>query len=121
MKHLDVVFSYRVAHEHGVKGGDLIDTHAGHSNHLKRKLLRLVVPVQLKIYNDLGNVVHGSDGQPAAMLPLCKVEQGDDRGPLVPVGVDRHDCLRAGVVLRCELKSGLMIVLCSVPGKELQT
>ena len=66
-------------------------------------------------------MVHGSDGQPSAMLPLCKVEQRDDRGPLVPVGVDRHDCLRAGVVLRCELKSGLMIVLCSVPGKELQT
>ena len=62
-------------------------------------------------------MVHGSDGQPAAMLPLCKVEQGDDRGPLVSVRVDRHDCLRAGVVLRCELKGGLMIVLCSVPGK----
>ena len=39
MKYLDVVFSYRVAHEHGVKGGDLIDTHAGHTNHLKQKLL----------------------------------------------------------------------------------
>ena len=65
-------------------------------------------------------MVHGCDRQPASMLPLRKVEQRDHRGSLVPVGVDRHDCLRAGVVLRCELKSGLMIVLCSVPGKESQ-
>ena len=68
--------------------------------------------------NNLGNVVHGSDGQPTTVLPLCKVEQGDDRGPLVPVGVDCQNCLSAGVVLRCELKGSLMIILGSVPGKE---
>ena len=38
MKHLDVVFSNRVAHEHGVEGGYLVDTHAGHTNHLEQRL-----------------------------------------------------------------------------------
>ena len=37
-KHLDMVFSNRVAHEHGVEGGHFINTHAGHTNHLEQRL-----------------------------------------------------------------------------------
>merc|ERR1719397_1467991 len=93
---LDVVFSNRVAHEHGVEGGYLVDTHAGHTNHLS-------------------HVMHSSNGQPSSVLPLCEVQQGDDGRPLVPVRVDRQDCLSASVVFRCELKCRLMVVLSCVP------
>ena len=60
-------------------------------------------------------MVHGSDGQPAAYLPLSKVKQGDHSGSLVPIRVDRHDRVGAGFVLCCELKRSLGIVGSSVP------
>ena len=60
-------------------------------------------------------MVHGSDGQPAAYLPLSKVKQRDHCGSLVPIGVDRHDRVGAGFVLCCELKRSLGIVGSSVP------
>ena len=113
-------FSYRVAHEHGVKGGHLIDTHARHTNHLSEAEIAVINFAGSTKVKNLSNVVHGSDGQPAAVLPLREVQQGDDRGPLVPVRVDCHDGLRARMVLRCELKGGLMVVLSSVPGKGSQ-
>ena len=120
IKHLDMEFSYRVAHEHGVKGGHLIDTHARHTNHLSEAEIAVVNFAGSTKVKNLSNVVHGSDGQPAAVLPLREVQQGDDCGPLVPVRVDCHDGLRARMVLRCELKGGLMVVLSSVPGKGSQ-
>ena len=45
----------------------------------------------------LGDMMHGCDGQPPAVLPLRQVEQGDDGRPLVPVGVDRHDGVSASL------------------------
>ena len=63
----------------------------------------------------LSNMVHGCDRQPASMLPLRQVEQGDHRGSLVPVGVDRHDGISSSLVLCCELKRSLGIVGSSVP------
>merc|ERR1719220_2717800 len=93
---LNMVFANRVAHEHGVEGGHFVHSHAWHSDHLS-------------------HMVHGSDRQPAAYLPLSKVKQGDHCGSLVPVRVDRHDRVGAGFVLSCELKRSLGIVGSSVP------
>ena len=33
--HLNMVLANRVAHEHGVEGGHFVNSHAGHSDHLK--------------------------------------------------------------------------------------
>jgi hypothetical protein len=51
-----MIFSDRIAHEHGVESGHLVDAHARHANHL-------------------GHVVHGADGQPAAILTLGQIKQ----------------------------------------------
>ena len=108
-----MVFANGVAHEHGVEGGHFVHSHAGHSDHLK-----VCVSVQRDLCCNrcyLSHMVHGSDGQPAAYLPLRKVKQGDHSGSLVPIRVDRHDRVGAGFVLCCELKGSLGIVGSSVP------
>ena len=51
-----MIFSDRIAHEHGVESGHLVDAHARHAN-------------------DLGHVVHSADGQPAAILTLGQIKQ----------------------------------------------
>ena len=53
-----MIFSDGVPHEHGVEGGHLVHAHARHSD-------------------DVRHVVHGADGQPAAVLTLRQVQQGD--------------------------------------------
>ena len=58
MTDLDMVFTNGVPHEHGVEGGHLVDPHPGHANHLR-------------------HVVHGRDGEPASVLTLSKIQQGD--------------------------------------------
>ena len=57
--YLDMIFAYRVPHEHSVEGGDLVDPHSGHAD-------------------DLGYVVHGRDGQPASILSLGEVKEGNN-------------------------------------------
>ena len=56
---LDMIFAHRVPHEHGVEGGDLVHSHPRHPDHL-------------------GHVMHARDGQPASVLPLGQVKQGDN-------------------------------------------
>ncbi len=56
LAYLNMIFSNRIAHEHGVESGHLVDAHARHAN-------------------DLGHVVHGADGQPAAILTLGQIKQ----------------------------------------------
>ena len=58
MTDLDMIFTHGVPHEHGVEGGHLVDPHPWHANHLR-------------------HVVHGRDGEPASVLTLSKIQQGD--------------------------------------------
>lgn len=56
--YLDMKFPHRVPHKHGVEGGHLVHAHARHPD-------------------EVSDVVHGADRQPAAVLTLGQVEQWD--------------------------------------------
>lgn len=90
--HLDVVLSDALAVEHGVEAGDLVDADGGHGE-------------------DGGDLVHGREGQPAAVLALGEIEQGDDCGG----GIVFREALENGadalVVLLCELERGVVGVV----------
>lgn len=74
--------------EHGVEGGDLVDTHGGH-------------------LEEVCDVVHDGDGGPALVLALAEVEEGDDGGLLVLRGVVGDDFLGTLEVLGGEFEGNL--------------
>ena len=57
--YLNMIFSDRVPHEHGVEGGHLINSHPGHAN-------------------DLCHMMHARDWQPASVLSLGKIKKGNN-------------------------------------------
>lgn len=65
---LNKVLAHLGAVEHGVEGCNFVD--AGGFN-----------------FTDLSDFVHGGDGEPAAVLALGEVEEGDDSGLFVVGGV----------------------------------
>ena len=54
-----MIFSNGIPNEHGVKGRHFVNAHAWHTD-------------------DVSNMVHGADRQPAPVLPLGKVKQRDN-------------------------------------------
>lgn len=89
---LNVILAHGVPHKHGVKGGHLVDPHPGHAD-------------------DGSDVVHGTDGQPAAVLPLGKVQQRDHSGALVAVRIDGHDGLGALSIFFGELERSVLVII----------
>ena len=65
---LNKVLSHLCSIEHGVEGGDFVDSCWSH-------------------VDNVGNLVHGGDGQPTAMLALGQVEERDNAGLFVIGGV----------------------------------
>jgi hypothetical protein len=97
-----MIFSDRIAHEHGVESGHLVDAHARHPNHL-------------------GHVVHGADGQPAAILTLGQIKQ---RNHLRETATKSNVQYIRSQVLFCQLQkmvNGLKIVLLNADGQYKQT
>ncbi len=82
---LNKVLSDLLAVEHGVEGCDFVD--AGRFD-----------------LADLCHLVHGGYGKPAPVLALGEVEEGDDSGLLVVVGVFGEDLFDATVVFFGEVK-----------------
>ena len=85
---LDKVLANGLAVEHGVEGGDLVDTHGGH-------------------LEEIGDVVHDGYGRPSFVLTLAEVEERDDGGFLVLRGVVGDDFLGTLEVLGGELEGDL--------------
>ena len=69
---MDEVFADLGAVEHGVERGDFVDACGG-------------------CFDDGGDFVHGGDGEPAAVLALGEVKEGDDSGLFVVGGVFGQD------------------------------
>lgn len=81
--------------EHGVEGSDLVDLHGSH-------------------VEDLGDFVHGGEGQEVVVLLLGN-EQDRDAGRLFVVGrVLLEELIDLLVVLRGELEWSLLIVVLRV-------
>ena len=89
---LHKVFSDRGAVEHGVKGSDLVDSYGSD-------------------VTQLGNLVHGHQWQPSAVLALGQIQQGNHGGLAVVVGVFGQDAVGAFVVFVSEIKLGRFDVL----------
>lgn len=77
--------------EHGVEGGDFVDTHGGH-------------------VEEVGDIVHDGNGCPALVLALAEVEKGDDGGLPVLGRVVGDDFLGALHVVGSELEGELRSV-----------
>lgn len=92
---LQEVLSNRLAVEHGVESGDLVNTHGGH-------------------LEELGDVVHDRDGNPTGVLTLTEVEQWDDGSLLVLFGVVGDDLLCHLLVLLVELERNVGVVVVGV-------
>jgi hypothetical protein len=99
-----MIFSDRIAHEHGVEGGHLVDAHARHAN-------------------DLGHVVHGADWQPAAILTLGQIKQRNHLQEITTKWNLSMFDIHSQVVF-CQLQkmvNGLTIVLLNADGLYKQT
>lgn len=92
MAYLDKVLSDLLALVHGVKGCDLVGADLGHAE-------------------DLGDVVHGTEGEPSAALALGKVEQRHDGTLLVPLRVLCNDLAHLFLVLLVKGKVGVLVVV----------
>ena len=78
--------------EHCVKGGDLVHTHGRH-------------------LEQLCDMVHGRDREPAPCLPLGEVERRDHGGLLVVLGVLFHDLVKLALVVRVKLERHVWVVV----------
>lgn len=92
---LDVVLADGLAVVHGVEGGDLED---GHGRDLA----------------DLGDLVHGGDGDPAAVLDLGEVEEGEHAGSSARAGEGGHDDVDLLVRLHGEVPRHTRVVALGV-------
>ena len=94
-----MVFADGVPHEHGVKGGHLVNSHPGHAY-------------------DFGHMMHGRYGQPSAILTLGQIQQWYHGCPFVAIGIYGEDGLGPGLVLGREFKWRGLIIFRSVPMHE---
>lgn len=92
---LQKVLSDGLAVEHGVESGDLVYAHRRH-------------------LEELGDIVHDRDRDPTRVLALTEVEQWDDGGLLVLLGVVRDDLLCHLLVLLVKLKGDIGVVVVGV-------
>ena len=69
---MNEIFANLGAIKHGVEGGDLVYAGGGH-------------------FDDLGDLVHGSDGEPTTVLTLGEVKKGNDARLFIVGGVFGQD------------------------------
>ena len=89
---LNEVLAHGRAIEHGVKGGNFVDTDGCH-------------------LTNLGHLVHGSEGQPAAALALGQVQERDHRCLFVVVRVLAQNVIHALVIFFRKVKVSCRIIV----------